>query len=513
MFRFIPAATNYSIFGGLGCYVRYKPNKGGSIRVREARPGYCWISAPDRDLVLLRNAGTKAPTNPMSCNYDEYVDFNLFNGDVASRAGLEHVMTNAHHSKTVDPKLRRQRPRRDGEPEIVIDSGGFQLIMQKISYIDPVELVEHYNLNGDVGIVLDIPIVWTCDDALLLRSARAQARNIQKMLKHAAPGLELMNVFHGDKRMNEFRKIVEHPDIKRVAIGGTADGQTIVGSVEMLWRQAQRGMRYKQYHCLGIYSIPHSLPLIYAGNRGPFKDGLLTCDASTPVQSANGKMYHHQQTMTSPPRRLRLGDICTLPSTHNHLPCGCPVCNTLKYTDVLSILDGAMYRHSLAVHNVWEITRYMRMMDQLARSVSFKEYREVCKLQLANSQNKGASLEALDFVHHIEHNGLDSAIKAFQVHRSTNTVYSTPSNLFGEAEIEDNATRDIWIDGVLSKYETDGYTEKSKILTGRKRQEGSQRVARAKQLVGGKSLADLEKRKMVSKLQREKRKRKDQGHD
>lgn len=487
-YAFCPAAVDYTSHAGLGIYIAYKRNKHNSIRVREVMPNHAWIECPDRDIVLVRDSHKETGYRPLDCNFDEYVDFDVFKPSVAKAFGLDIFMTNSHHSeKQHTAKIRRAGRAADNHIDILTDSGGFQIIMQKVDYIDPIELVKHYNLNSDIGMVLDIPTFLSSNSDHLIRAAKIQAANTQLMMDNKRESLELMNVVHGYTKqgIRKVRAIVEREDITRLAIPGTADDNSLLSALDLTLDVMMTGQKYEHYHCLGIYNIPHMLPMILAANMPQFEGRRITSDASTHLQSANNKIYHTQHTMYSPARRIRLGDLSTKPAVDHHLPCSCPVCASIKYTDVLSVLDGALFKHTLAVHNMWEITRYSKMMNEFASTLPFKDFREVCRRQLANHDMKEQSLTTLDFVHDIGRIGIKDARLKYRAYMNSEMKQHGPVQLFGPVAVQDAAAvaNTEYTESVLQKYEG-GLQHKSKKMKGRKKQESTQRVARGARKLG-----------------------------
>lgn len=245
------------------------------------------------------------------------------------------------------------------------------------------------------------------------------------------------------------------------------------------------GRKYKHYHALGIYNIPMMLPLIKLANMKGFKS-LLTSDASTALMSANNKMYHKQASQYSPPRRLRLGDIATKPTPYNTFACPCPVCSALKYVDILSVLDGALYRHILHFHNLWEIMRYSRMMDDMAKALDHKDFKEMCRMQLGNSALKNTSLTTLEFIRHVEEEGLKAARRTYGAYLVRNNMWDATvrKSLFDDPKdaVEHGGGVVAHVDFVtktLAKYERQDHSEEGdKKKKGRKRQKTASRFSK-----------------------------------
>lgn len=512
-YRFINAAVNYQSFAGMGIYIRYKSSHKTRITVKRFDPSTVWLQCPDREIWMVKDHHKEHCEIPWSEGFDEYVDLNLWNSHVSRAFGTDFIMTNfLYTEKTFCPDNRTKGHPGGDHPLVQTDSGGFQMINQLVDYIDPLKLVDHYNRNSDIGIVLDIPTLGEGGDKQLMRSALIQKKNTQIMMENKRKDLRLMNVMHGHdvESFRRFREVVERPDIKHVSMGGAPD-TTLVTSTDQLAEFVLTGQKYEQYHALGIYNPSSMLPLARLANI-PSVTGLVTSDASTALMSANNKMYHMQQEQFGPPRRILIGDKNNVPSTRSLLTCGCPVCKTIKYTDIFSVLDSGMIRHMLFLHNVFEIQRFSNLVDDMARTTSIAEYKEFCRGVHANAKDriKGA-LAAIDYVQEIEEQGLESARARFRINLikkpiwdissdsgkagMNSTLYESYTELeaLEEASKKDSSskssgisinTSDEYVDAkvylfrILDKYENPEKRDGKKVK-GKKRMKGGQRYSKS----------------------------------
>jgi predicted Fe-Mo cluster-binding NifX family protein len=429
MYNFVPAAIDSFKKTGFGLYIKYtRSNSPDSIVVKKNAPNYMWLVCPDRELVLIEH-GSHPEFVPMGENFDKYVDFNLYDDHVCAGLDVDSYMINYSQygfdktgkMNSKSPMFRRngRNPNMPNQPKVIADSGGFQLYTGKKDYLDPKEVIEWYNENIDWGMVLDVPpIVRT--DHYLKRSAMIQGENNRIMMDHKNEHVELINIAHGDtyeKRM-EFLKHVDHPGINRLATTGYRDSvvSTIAELLQLILRSERK---FKHYHVLGVYNLRKLLPIIKVGSILPeVKIGkwkgvpLITSDASTPLQSAVNKLYHHQQSVYEPARRLVIGARNTYANVHAKLPCACPVCSNIQYLNILGILDKQVVSNLIGVHNLYEIRRYSRMMDELAHKVSNAEYKAVVRRQLGSRAKD--TLAALDLISVYMENP-EETVKQYQV--------------------------------------------------------------------------------------------------
>lgn len=401
MLSFIPSAYFYLQHGGAGIYVKYGhyPDK---IIVKSVTGRNIWIQCPDRELLLVGDAHLGGPLRPLNCNFDEYYSLGLDCG-VDPSLGISGLMLN--YFQYLDTKIDEMSPdnRMSGKSkknhvEYISDSGGFQIAMGKIQYIDPTQLVAWYNKNVDVGIALDIPTSCYSDD-LLLDTARLQKRCSNVMFKQARPDLHMMNVIHGGttKQFMKYHKAVYDPRFRELCIAGTYHGGTL-DMIKDLMHVIQH-TDYDRYHILGVYNTAIT-PLLarvaaVTGKR-------ITSDASTALQAAMRRGYHFQSELQVPYTRLSLGynSRCSYPSTNKHLPCSCPVCRALKYSDILGFLSGAssLINYLIMFHNIYDTVNYTTMMSKFAEELEPDQYKDLVAKQLMNHPLKKQAAEALDYI-------------------------------------------------------------------------------------------------------------------
>lgn len=437
-FSFVPAAVFYPSAGGSGIYIRYKRPTNNPIRIKKHNSiGYTLIECPDRDLLFVANQNAAMPYYPSEGTFDEYLDMSPFNGRTGKEYGLDYFMINYLHSmeKKNGSSEIRQHTQSDGlnSPYIISDSGGFQLLKGLYDFIDPVELVKWYNKNVDIGVILDIPPALA-DEKTVMKLAEIQARNTELMVQHKKPELKLMNVFQGntlEQRM-AVRKIVERPDIDRMAIGGTYI-DTVFSSINNILHLMLKGQKYKQYHIFGVSNFIQVVLLIKMAQNG-FAENI-TSDSSTALQKAIKKLYFHQPTVYSNPRYIDIGDRFNFPSNTNILPCACPICSRVKYLDVFSTIDGSEgVKQALTMHNIIRFNDYVQTMKDVFREASAKEARDIVRKQLDSRGAIKEALDCLDFLDSVKEHGLKESGRQYSYY-ITQYVHSV-SGLFKEEQEE-----------------------------------------------------------------------------
>lgn len=380
-FKFVSAAVNPKKDAGLGVYITYKgANKyTDEIVLREYTPARIWLDCPDRELLLVNDSHMTDPFVPLGESYDEYVDLNVFEPTAKHQMGFEYLMLNypQHLEQKYSPNMRLKE-REEGAVNYIADSGGFQLMTGQLRFLDPVQIVQWYNTNVDIGLVLDVPL-FDSDDDLVRRSAKIQKMNTDIMMEHKRDSLDLMNIFHGvsinHKRM--YREIVEDDRIDRLALGGEYYNNVVSGTNNML-TMLEEAKNYKHIHVLGVYNLHHLACLIRAANYKNTKT-LITSDASTHIQSAVKKTYHLNRGQQYTQKRLHIGDNSRFPSIQSQTSCPCKACQAIKYMDVFGVLGGLISAFALAYHNVYEIHRYVNMLTEVSKDVNDLEFMSILR--------------------------------------------------------------------------------------------------------------------------------------
>lgn len=474
-YRFVPAAYYASNAAGLGMYVRHRRSDLREVRKRSQDARHIWLEMPDREVVIVRMTHQQ-PFYPSEGTFDEFVNLNFYQESSARDLGFDYYMTNYIDYMGKEKSSPRNRVARDPKSMTVIsDSGGFQFLTGKLDYLDPLQLVNWYNENADVGIVLDMPVVSRISDPKLHAAhAQLQARNTQLMLDAAAPGLEFMNVVHGltaDDKIR-FHDTVGHNDIRRLAIGGSYFDTVMSSVASVLLLHRRLGDHYQHYHFLGITNLFQVLAYMRMAHHGllPF----VTSDSSTYYQKGASKEYLIQTRLSSNISHLNIGQRDNVTSPYAVLPCSCPVCSNLKYVDALSNFGGSAVSSATAFHNAWRYNEYLKAMAGMIH-LPFPQLAKIITAQLGKRASLDEGLRTLQFVDMVAEKGLDKAIGAYRYYLNLAGGQGTKSavkNLFGgdAAEADDKAavTRASFLLEQYAKTEGKSSVLKKEKLAGKK---------------------------------------------
>jgi queuine/archaeosine tRNA-ribosyltransferase len=433
-YMWVPAATNYMAFGGLGIYVKYKggPNR---ILIKEQTSRYCHVVCPDRELIFTWDTNRELSFYPAGSGFHEFVSFNMLDDHVCHKLGFEYVMANYVHTSSATKGSADNRTQ--GRPKhsnltILSDSGGFQYMTEVADLINPIELVKWYNSNVDAGMALDLPISIS-DTELVKRAAKVQKKNLQLMLKYKAPHVELLNIIQGvtNEEARLYRSIVERPDINRVALGGVYRRQLVPG-IEYISDLTHTGQKYDQYHILGVFSTPHVASMVALSNLGD-KPPHITSDSTTHIQSAKNHAYHHHYDLYKTHKRILFGLNGTKPNTYNTLPCQCAVCTVVKYQDIFGFLPGQMIMNLVAIHNANVFKKYVNIIQDAVQSLPYHEFTDLIVKQVSHIKSENAldTRIALDYVYRVTQDGPKAAKKYYANH--VNKTNNHITNAFKDA--------------------------------------------------------------------------------
>lgn len=410
IFEFINSGYTSFMYDPLGVWVRYRKGDP-EVKLIEKGPGFVRISCPDRELMLVRNAMTAGADRPLNEGWDEFCSFswNQSSGEgILSAKGYMINYTSFLGSKRPrSPNIRRPDCLVKNAKSICSDSGGFQMLTHKLSWIDPVDLAKWYGDNCDEGIVLDIPIGLSNDKELITRAATVQDKCTKLMLENLPKGFRLLNASHGDGEggMSLYRSIVEK-DVHThgMCIGGAYNGNYMSSLDTIFSFITEKGARkYNQYHILGVFNPALTAPLIRMAaliRKHGIAETTITSDSSTAVYCSTNRHYQLQRVHNRGVERIAMGRSSLLqnPNPYRYLPGSDDFSRLIKYADVLAYVDSAIVSHLMITRNANEIDRWASMMIHYAETLSAGDYAALVASQLEGSSGGRSSLIALKFV-------------------------------------------------------------------------------------------------------------------
>lgn len=471
-YRFVPAAYYASNAAGIGMYVRYRRSDVRSVVRKSQDARHIWLQMPDREVMLVRMTHEQ-PFYPSEGNFDEFVNLSLYQEQSASDLGFNYYMTNYTDYLGKEHQSPHNRRARQAVPgiSIISDSGGFQFLTGKLDYLNPRGLVDWYNTNADIGIVLDMPVASKVQDpGLHLKLAKLQAQNTKLMMDRAVPGLEFMNVVHGTtaEAKIRFHDKVVHPKIRRLAIGGSYFDTVMSSIANVLLLHERIGSHYQHYHFLGITNLFQVLTYMRMAHLKllPF----VTSDSSTYYQKGASKEYLIQTRMTSNISHLNIGQRDNVTTPHSVLPCSCPMCSRLRYTDALSNYGGSAISSATAFHNAWRYNEYLKAMEEQI-TLPLPQLAKLLTQQLGKRASLAEGIKTLQFVDEVAQSSLAKAMKKFGYFLNLTGMNegsrSAVTNLFSTTSETEALDDNVVLDRarfLLKQYEDPASTERITVL-------------------------------------------------
>ncbi len=415
---YIPAGVSADKMG-ITIYVKYKTNPR-EIVLKSSSTNHIHVSAPDRDLWITSGAVETPPRMPKMDDYDEIVHPSPLwphkdPGHNEVNAYMMNYTTYMGAKGKRSPSLRKEGKHPNVDQTIFSDSGGYQLLTGRLDFLNPIDIVHWYNDNVDLGMVLDVPMGGTWWEGCIAKQAEAQAMGTEHMMRHKEDRLELINILHGGtiQQYEEYRSIVERDDIHRMSIGGLYF-HSLLKSAYNTMCVLLRGQKYKHYHVLGYTHPKEIYPLMRMAAKGLAP--LITSDGTNYSLEARMKRMMLWPTIDSKPVHRRIGietqGIKVNKATGKKLlPCSCPVCTTIKYTDILAEIDGGLTATLLTYHNMFGVINFTQTMNEIVSEASLQDLKDLLRHQFPPTRNKWFSemIACLEFVDFVAENGIDKA--------------------------------------------------------------------------------------------------------
>lgn len=464
---FIPAALHCSHDAGIVVYVKYGsfPDE---MLVIEDSPNYSHLRLPDRELYIVTDSDTSLDMKVF--DWDECVPISPFHKTSNNMPFSDIVMINyvEHYGHFDRANLNCRKGCIPNRTKVICDSGGFQLMRGRVDFIEPKNLANFYNKNADMGVILDIPLYRTISRDTLKKVCKVQNRNTQELLNYKDDTVELVNVCHGYSVDNYsfYLDTVTIPEIDRLCIAGLYLKDMLSGLSEFIHIVEKWRNHYKHFHILGVYNISALSFYIYLAEK-IFPDILITSDASTPLQSARSRLYHHQSEFNDTMQRMIIGSRVNGLKHFNSrrtLPCTCPVCRAIKYMDVFSFLVTNKTTRLLNAHNMFEIDRAVMGLGKIAQQYDWEFYKDLLLKLTKNHRNKDTIKRACRFMDiYLETGSVEKAEKAVPTQK-----YNGLFNTYTQFTLTDSNGETVDFD---LKYFKDRVEEVLKMFTDKKSKE------------------------------------------
>ena len=276
----------------------------------------------------------------------------LYNSTFIQACGLTKVLANPIHGPFVKAPFEAKGI------ESIIDSGGFQLAKETVTFVDPDEVARGYNTTASIGMPLDLPVRAKVEDTFFDPVTLLIKANDERILSQLNKGISLALISHGSTLSYRKRRldVLDRPaDV--VAVAGLQHSplhsDKEFNNVENLMYVLHRYRKTTRYfHVLGVtsklwlfvYSVIDALGYVkeIGGDSVSHRLGALVGEYDTPdfeaISLKKAETYRQQ------------------------LSCNCPIC--------VSIDDTRIIHNSLLLecHNLWVRSHQTQTLGSMARS-------------------------------------------------------------------------------------------------------------------------------------------------
>lgn len=384
-YSWIPAGVSNDWLTNGWLYVTY-----GRTGVQEMEATYdkqariSLVKLPDRVLQMTYHADHR---RPLGETFDECFRANIYEPGSFAETFLTHILLSypvaglqwgIYNSNFAD-----------GTSYIMMgDSGGNQLKVGTVDYIDPALAIDWYNrMNFFEGTALDLPPKPADQnyDNVLNACASVQARNNKVFAANAKDGLHLMNVVHGFniEQVREWADIVDNDRFDGGwGIGSDHHGSDLSNFRSMMTMVQDRSP--ERVHRFAVGGSGVKVPaMAWAGRYIP----LLTSDSTNFMDSMKWRCYFYvdaggriqrpmvggserdKEKRTGKKHYKREKEVIPM----SPLPCSCPVCSRVGYPDVFSLPSKYGSATLLSYHNIFTLSKLVDMWSRAAQSAESVE--------------------------------------------------------------------------------------------------------------------------------------------
>lgn len=267
--------------------------------------------------------------------------------------GIKYVLANPTHKKFYAEAYLANNL------NVIVDSGGFQMLSGVSDYIDPDALIKGYNSSATIGMPLDLPIRRDIENYFFNSISNLIKANDEYIIPRLRPGVDLALISHGttlDLRKRRLDVIDRKANV--VAIAGlgirTPDGvDQFFSAVENLMYVTDRYRKKTRYfHVLGVTKQVMFFVYSLLSVSGFVKE-IGADSVSYRLDSLTGRFLREDFSFI----QLNKTDTHRVP-----LSCPCPVCSTVKDSRLMN--NGLL----LESHNLWVREQQTRYTEYMARA-------------------------------------------------------------------------------------------------------------------------------------------------
>jgi len=427
MYKWIPAGVTDDWLTNGWCYITYgRTGVESMVAEYDEQARLSCVKLPDR---VLRMTWYQDHQRPLAETFDECFRANIYDPGSFAETFLSHILL-SYPMAGLHSGLYNTNFAHGTSYTLMGDSGGNQLKVGTIDYIDPYAAIDWYNRMGlHEGTALDLPPKPTDQkyDNVLNACAEVQKRNNDVFADYARDGLQLMNVVHGFtiEQVREWASIVEHDRFR----GGWGIGSDHHGSDMANFRSVMTMVQDRapeRIHRFAVGGSGIKVPaMAWAGRYVP----LLTSDSTNFLDSMKWRCYFHVDARG----RIQRPNVGSEDRDHSKrkgkrhykrdkemismapLPCSCPVCARVGYPDVFGLPAKYGSATLLAYHNIFTLSKLVDVWDRAARNAeSVDDYIDfVLRFQKRDRQDNDL-ISTIRYVDFAKHHGVEEADRKFR---------------------------------------------------------------------------------------------------
>lgn len=360
------------------------------------------------DKVLTEIASGKKVTLPEE-TFDQLLP--IFSPTFVKLCGFEIILANP----VVGKEFYKEPYERFGIKSIV-DSGGFQLLKDSVTFVNPDDVIERYNANANIGMPLDLPMESKYEAAYFDAASKLIRANDRYILSKLEPVVDLALISHGTTlALREARLNVLDRRAKVIAIAGLhiqpqPGVDRLEAAIENFMYVISRYRKTTEYfHVLGVTS--RTWMFIYA----------LLSESGYVKNIGADSVSHRLASLVGDFDTL---DFRTIPLTKNppyniRPMCSCPVCSLIQDTRILQswrILES---------HNLWVRKKQVETIVEIAQAykaglMSLSEVHKAARLTLPYEK----FTKVVRYVEEV----VSNKFRPFRVKRTTSALFKRPKS-------------------------------------------------------------------------------------
>lgn len=381
---------------------------------------------PDRT-VFLNNFGRSSVSYPSMAPFDPR-DFDVVHeldpfceeGSINRQVGI--ILSSAAYG--IRKNQRTNWAKTSGLVHMT-DSGGYQLRVRTVDYLDPKAVIEWQNQTSDYALILDAPPREGTDFGqkdIFSTLSHLQSQFADCYTANMRPDLKVFNIVHSCTPDDQRRwiDVVDRPQFFGWASAGSGDSQDFASALRGALLVATE-REAKWVHVLGVSGIKIMPAMAWFAKRMEIR---VTCDSSSQflgvghrkilIQHPSGYIstdrigteFHLDGKTKKNNHGVPLNDFAhmgRLPTT-----CACPVCSSLGFMDPFWS-ENTKIGPYLAIHNIWALNNFTNLLHETAKKSDYEDYYQWVKKTFGTS-----SAKLVAYVEHTIEYGVDAGFQEFR---------------------------------------------------------------------------------------------------